>query len=461
MTVPSPRPERPATEAKPTAREASPPDAATPGAATPPDPAPPAPPSPPTGPDNDFSTALERRIAAALGRGIGHVTRRTLGAYQTAVVRIGFATTMLAFLLREWPHRNEMYGPNSPWGFDLATQFSESQGSFTVLLWSDSELWFQLCYHFAMLACVGMLLGWRTRASSMMFLVSVLSLQNRSIFMGDGGDNVIHLMAMYLALTRCGRVWSLDARRQARGTGHPADPVGIAVWAALGLALFLSLVTGKLDSPVWTAFFGGMWVAHAVWWAVRRWAPGEPRIVCDILGNLVHNAALLVIMAEVCLIYATAGWYKIQGSRWEDGTAVYYPLHLDYFTPWPELADLLAGNGVLVTAMSYGTVFLQVGFVFALLNRKAKNVLLVAMICEHLGIAVVMGLPFFSLAMIAMDSIFLPTAFLLWLGSRLPRRLGRPGDAGRATGEAGPGRPRQPRPAQSGADQRPAWAERG
>lgn len=41
-----------------------------------------------------------------------------------------------------------------------------------------------------------------------------------------------------------------------------------------------------------------------------------------------------MIMAEVCLIYATAGWYKIQGSRWQDGTALYYPLGLDYFTPW-------------------------------------------------------------------------------------------------------------------------------
>ncbi len=29
-------------------------------------------------------------------------------------------------------------------------------------------------------------------------------------------------------------------------------------------------------------------------------------------------------------------WYKIQGTRWQDGTALYYPLNLDYFTPWPK-----------------------------------------------------------------------------------------------------------------------------
>nr|WP_241562298.1 HTTM domain-containing protein [Streptomyces hoynatensis] len=465
--VPDPAPQEPAPPAAPAPHAYAPYAPAYPPASEAHAPAyPPAPPAQAPAPAAggaparvDYTTALERRVAAAVSRGIGHVTRRTLGSYQTAVVRIGFAATMLAFLLREWPNRDELYGPGSPWGFDLATQFANSQGSFSVLLWSDSGLWFQLFYHFALLSCVGMLLGWRTRASSMMFLVSVLSLQNRSIFMGDGGDNVIHLMALYLALTRCGRVWSLDARRRARGGGDPADPVGVAVWAALGLALFLSLVTGKLDSPVWTAFFGGMWVAHAVWWAVRRRAPGEPRIVCDMLGNLVHNAALLVIMAEVCLIYATAGWYKIQGSRWEDGTAVYYPMNLDYFNPWPELTDLLAGNGTLVTVMSYGTVFVQVGFVFALLNRKAKNVLLVAMIGEHLGIALLMGLPFFSLAMIAMDSVFLPTAFLLWLGSRLGRGAGRLGGGEPAPAAADlPGEARPPQPAEG---PRPAWAERG
>ncbi|WP_052847575.1 HTTM domain-containing protein [Streptomyces avicenniae] len=365
---------------------------------------------------------LSKGFDSALARGIGHVTRRTLGPHQTAIVRIGFAVTMLTFLLREWPHRGELYGPDSPWGFDLAARFTANNQAFSLLLWNDSHLWFELVYHLTILASVAMLVGWRTRLSSLLFMIGVLSLQNRSIFMGDGGDNVIHLMAMYLTLTRCARVWSLDARRAARTPRDATDPAGIALWALSGAALLAALLSGELDSPIWSMFFCGMWAAHAVWWLLRRHAPGEPRIVADMIANLVHNAALLVIMCEVCLIYATAGWYKIQGSRWQDGTAVYYPMNLDYFTPWPWLTDFLAANGYLVLAMSYGTVFVQVGFVFALLNRRAKNILLFVMVGEHLGIAVLMGLPFFSLAMIAMDAVFLPTAFLLWGGSRL--RLG-------------------------------------
>ncbi|CAM5742321.1 hypothetical protein SALBM311S_06372 [Streptomyces alboniger] len=134
------------------------------------------------------------------------------------------------------------------------------------------------------------------------------------------------------------------------------------------------------------------------------------------VGNIVHNGALLVIMAEACLIYATAGWYKIQGSRWQDGTAAYYPLHLDYFSPWPALADLLSASGTMVMLVTYGTVAVQVAFPFTLFNRRVKNVLLTAMIMEHAAIAVILGLPFFSLAMIAADAVFLPTSFLRRLG---------------------------------------------
>ncbi|WP_199742427.1 HTTM domain-containing protein [Streptomyces triticirhizae] len=410
---------------------------------------------------------LSAKFDSALLRGIGNITRRALGPYQTAIVRIGFAFTMLLYLVREWPNRGLLYGPDSPWGYDLASRFVDDTGAFTPLLWTDSALWFEFVYHLAILACVALLLGWRTRASSMVFMIGVLAVQNRSVFMGDGGDNVIHLMAMYLVLTRCGQVWSLDARRRARraAAGVPAthDPAGVAIWAVLGAALLLSVVTGSLDSTVWTLFFGGMWLVHAFWWLVRRYAPGEPRIVAQMIGNLVHNAALLVIMVEVCVIYATAGWYKIQGSRWQDGTAVYYPLNLDYFNAWPELSEIIAGSGLLVLALSYGTVIVQVAFPFALLNRRVKNVLLFVMMGEHLGIAVLLGLPFFSLAMIAMDAVFLPTVFLLWAGDRtgrIARRVTAPLArlTGRGRDERGPedqgGRsPAAEAPA-------PAWAER-
>ncbi|MGW0823875.1 HTTM domain-containing protein [Streptomyces sp. NPDC002845] len=371
-------------------------------------------------------------LAAAIGRGITRVTDAALGPYQTAVVRIGFAATWLLFLLREFPHRQEMYGPDGPWSFDLAQQLIAGNGAFTVLMWSDSQVWFEIVYAVAVLSSVLLLLGWRTRTMSVLFMVGVLSLQNRSVFMGDGGDNVIHLMAIYLVFMCCGQVWSLDARRaererdaRARGDRFSADRAGPVLWAVLGFLLAAATLAGKLDGGFlggWLTVFWGLWAVQGLWWAVGRRAPGgDFRTLLDLVANLVHNAALFVIMAEACLIYATAGWYKIQGTRWQDGTAVYYPLHLDYFSPWPALSDLLSSNGVMVMLITYGTVAVQVAFPFTLFNRRVKNVLLALMITEHAVIAVVLGLPFFSLAMIAADAVFLPTAFLQRMGGRAAR----------------------------------------
>nr|WSZ15930.1 HTTM domain-containing protein [Streptomyces canus] len=423
------------------------------------------------------------RFALAVSTGIARVTEAALGPYQTAMVRIGFSATWLLFLLREFPHRQELYGPDGPWNWNLAEQLISINGAFTALMWSDGQFWFEIVYVLAVLSSLLLLLGWRTRAMSVLFMVGVLSLQNRSIFMGDGGDNVLHLMCIYLVFTRCGQVWSLDERRarrtraaRARGE-HVVDRAGPALWGVLGLVLVAAAFLGKLNGDWFVpALLWVLWSAQVLWWAVGRFArSGQPRILLDVVANIVHNGALLVIMAEACLIYATAGWYKIQGSRWQDGTAVYYPLHLESFSPWPALADLLSAHGVMVMLVTYGTVAVQVAFPFTLFNRRVKNILLAAMITEHAVIAVVLGLPFFSLAMIAADSVFLPTSFLRRLGDGAARARGRVW--ARLAGGGGPGRglPRQrgskrqrgpleqpgsqqPRPPQPGAPKEPGAA---
>lgn len=380
------------------------------------------------------------RLRASAGRALAKATGQAMGPYQSAVIRIGFAGTWLFFLLREFPQRGELYGPDGPWSWELAQRLIASNGAFTVLMWSDSAVWFEIVYAVSVLASVGLLLGWRTRATSVVFMAGVLSLQNRSVFMGDGGDNVIHLMAVYLVLTRCAQVWSLDARRSRLRGSACAGAAGPALWAVLGAVFAYGAVTGRF-SDGWLAALAAVWVACALWWVVDRYEPeGQGRATLDVLANLLHNAGMLVIMAEVCLIYATAGWYKIQGSRWQDGTALYYPLGLDYFTPWPGLSALLASSGTLVMLLSYGTVAVQVAFPFTLFNRRIKNVLLGLMMLEHAGIAVLLGLPFFSLAMIAADAVFLPTVFLVWLGARAAALRPRRGPVPAAPPDAEPTR---------------------
>ena len=381
----------------------------------------------PTAPPTASPTAT--RPAERLARLLSTIT--TVHApYQAAFFRIGLSSVVLAFLLREWPNRHVLYGDRSPLSFDLAQVLIREEHTFTMLAWGDGGLWFEAVYTVTIAAALAVLLGWRTRGTSVLLMAGVLSIINRNNLVGDGGDNVVRIMVIYLVFTRCARVWSLDARRARRRSGLPGtagspvrDPAGPVLWAA---ALAVLIPLSAYSAPGWSLVFWTLWAVQGLWYAADRWFPRhEVRAVLDAAASMLHNAAMLTIAAQVCLIYATAGWYKIQGSRWQEGSALYYALHLDYFTPWPALSGFLAGSTLTVLAFTYLTVMVQVAFPFTLANRRVKNVLLVVMIAEHLGIAVVLGIPFLSLAMVVCDAVFLPTAFLIALGTRCERLAAR------------------------------------
>lgn len=308
----------------------------------------------------------------------------------------------------------------------MAREWNATNHGFTILLWHDGRLWFEIVYLAAIAASVMLLLGWRTRTASLLFMIGVLALQNRNPFVGNGGDNVIHIMAIYMVFTRCGQVWSLDARRSADGRDGGwdggRDVVGIVMWAFFTAVLTLVTGLGKLSTG-WALLLWGFVLAQMAWWLVRSYAPGEPRTVMGMVGNVVHAGAMLVIAIQVCLIYSSSGWYKIQGSLWQDGTAIYYALHLGNVTPWPALSHAVAGSSLIVLLLSYGTVIVEVAFPFTLFNSRVRTVMVAIMMSMHLGIGILLGLPFFTMAMIAADSLFLPTAVLRWLSDRMARAV--------------------------------------
>ncbi|MFI9051616.1 HTTM domain-containing protein [Streptomyces sp. NPDC053427] len=370
---------------------------------------------------------LRRGTGTAIRRGLGRITGGAIAPYQSAAIRIGFSFTWLAYLLREWVHRNELYGPGSPLSWSMARELISTNHAFTVLMWSDGRLWFEFVYAAAMIASVMLLLGWRTRTASLLFLIGVLALLHRNPYVGNAGNDVVHVFAIYLVFTRCGQVWSLDARRRANvreDGGSCRDVVGIVMWLLCTAALVLGTVLGKVGTG-WAVLLWGFVVVQAAWWLIRRYAPGEPRTVMDMVGNVVHAGALLVIAVQVCLIYSASGWYKIQGSLWQDGTALYYPLHVGVYTPWPALSHAIASSSFIVLLLTYGTVMVEVAFPFTLFNRRLRTVMVAIMMSMHAGIGILLGLPFFSLAMIAADSLFLPTSILRWAGDRVARAVPR------------------------------------
>src|SRR3954453_19611630 len=144
------------------------------------------------------------------------LTERPLSLYAAAVLRIGYGLLYVILLTREFPHRHEIWGPQAPWTPELARQMSGESGWFTFLTLSDGRAYFEICYALALVVAVLFLLGWRTRAMSILFALVVAAFYGRNVLITDGGDNLTLLMAIYLCFTACGRRWSLDARRARR-----------------------------------------------------------------------------------------------------------------------------------------------------------------------------------------------------------------------------------------------------
>jgi hypothetical protein len=199
-----------------------------------------------------------------------------------------------------------------------------------------------------LLVAVLVALGWRARWTVPLLLVGWTALTAINPLIADQGDNISRILLVYLCFADTSARWSLDARARGRET----DP----------------------------------------------------------LRNLAHNAAVLAVGAQICLAYVLSGLFKLQGVEWRDGSAVYYPLLLPQFRPWPALADLIAGSGWLVAAATWGTLALQLTFPLLLLHRRLRTVAVAGALLMHAGIAVTMGLPFFSLFMMAGDCVFLRDA---------------------------------------------------
>jgi hypothetical protein len=318
-------------------------------------------------------------------RAFTFMTERPVSLYAAALLRAGYGLLYLVFLLREFPNREEIWGPGSPWTPDLARELLGQSGWFSILTLSDSTRYFEVCYGVAIVTAVLFTLGWHTRALSVLFAIVVTSFHGRAILMTDGGDNLIVLMTIYLAFTDCGRRWSLDSRRQRHRT----------------LALTHVPRQHPLPSP-----------------SVRQ----QVVLVQRSLRTVLHNCAMFVIAAQVCILYGSAGLYKVQGDLWRNGTALHYVLNLSLFRPWPELSHLADDHQLMIAAACYLTVLAQVGFPFALFSRL-KYVVLGLLLAMHIGIAILMGLPMFSGAMIIADAVFLPDRLLL----RLTRVGHRPG----------------------------------
>lgn len=331
----------------------------------------------PTGVDGPG--ALVTAILASLGRAFSRAGAQISrwedmlsGSYKAtygiAVTRILIGLTGLGLLLTNFRSRHYTFGVGSAWNGELEDPISSFPHIWLFSLYHQvaSTPWlFTMLYLGLAALAVVIILGWRTRFVLPVYLVLWVSFIEVNDSVGDQGDNAYRMFLIAMIFTNSSMRWSLDARRHAR--------------------------SNKPESAVVERW---------------RWAP-----------ITAHNLALVVLAFQVCAIYVAGGLYKAGGDPWAHGYAIYDPLQTAQFGTWPVLSDLLTTWGPMVVVMTWGSMMFQIAFPFLLFNRYTKIIALLGILSFHLAIALLMGLPWFSLTMIAVDAIF--------IRDRSYRKLGR------------------------------------
>jgi hypothetical protein len=289
------------------------------------------------------------------------------GSYGLAAMRIASGLLVLGWLLANLPIAERIWGPGSA--------YWDSQRSVLGYIWPLDVLrdagtgTFWAWYLLTIALVITFILGWRTRFTTPLLFIFYTGLNAQNTAIADGGNYFFRIMLIYLVFADISRRWSLDSRRRTRREKNETQ-----------------------------------------------------------IGSVLHNLALCMVIAQLCIVYFEAGMYKVQGTLWQSGTAVYYPLASETYGALPWLSAALTFFAWGTVLATYFTVIIQVAFPFLLFNRYTRRIALIGILAMHLGIAIAMGLPFFSGVMASADAVLVSGATWLAIqrwGSRVINRLTR------------------------------------
>jgi hypothetical protein len=118
---------------------------------------------------------------------------------------------------------------------------------------------------------------------------------------------------------------------------------------------------------------------------------GDPEPVCLWTQRLMQ--------VQIALVYAATVASKLGGQYWINGTAVYFPLHMDELKrfPLPALFDNLA----VINLLTWGTIAVEASLATFIWYRKSRPYVLAAGVLLHTGIEYSLNIPMFAFVMIS------------------------------------------------------------
>jgi predicted DCC family thiol-disulfide oxidoreductase YuxK len=273
-----------------------------------------------------------------------------------SLMRVSLGVWAIYYYVLHWSVRRDLWGPGGVLPFE---KFLETGPRINLFQWHPSPLYFEAVYVAAIVVAAAVAVGYRSRLTVPLHWLAIWSLQERNQLLGDGGDNIMRIALLFLALVNTGACFSFDAARSLRA------------------------VRAAPDAGRWG------WRRAAGAFCERN----RPAVA------VIHNFGVLLILAQLSLLYLSTGLYKVMGELWQSGTALYYILRVDEFS-WPG-AEAVYRNPYLVVLGTYGTVWFEVLFLPSLFNRWTRCATIVAGIAFHASIGLVMGLVTFAWSMVS------------------------------------------------------------
>lgn len=121
--------------------------------------------------------------------------------------------------------------------------------------------------------------------------------------------------------------------------------------------------------------------------------------------NIITNLSRYAMIIQVMMIYLVSSIYKLSGSHWISGNAVYYALNIDFYSS-PFLQKMSEYSWFWMM-MTFAFFAYQILFPFVLFSVRHRNWFLLLGVGFHLLIAFSMHIWDFALAMIFCYALFM------------------------------------------------------
>jgi hypothetical protein len=155
---------------------------------------------------------------------------------------------------------------------------------------------------------------------------------------------------------------------------------------------------GVDDFQLMGLFYCSIFAVDRAWSLKRRVGYPAPRRSNEI--------PIWIIRIHICLVYFTAGWWKISGEQWWNGMALWLALLQPMFVHQPFASfDLqtLAKFRQVFSLAGIAVAFTQLLFPFLVFVGPIRPYILGAMILFHISIGLFLGLQLFSFTLIVFD----------------------------------------------------------